>query len=357
VRIVVTGASGNVGTALLRRLDADPEHRHEIVGVVRRPPPAEPPYDTATWVAADLADLQVGPHLDAAMAGADAVVHLAWGFQPARDVDYLERVGVAGSRAVLRAADAAGVSHLVHMSSLGAYSPTTSDQRVGENWPTEGVPTLAYSRQKAAVERLLDDYETSGGSTLISRLRPGLVIQHDAGSSLLRYGLPGYLPAWLVRAIPVLPLDSSLRIQVVHADDVADAVVRLLDQRAGGAFNLAAEPTLGRREIARALRALPTPLPRAVLRQLAAATWRAHLHALDPGWLDLAFDSPLMDTTRARTELGWAPAVSATDALRGLVAGMAGGAGTSSPVLRPRRMSDLVRRAVADRGVGSRRVT
>ena len=59
---------------------------------------------------------------------------------------------------------------------------------------------------------------------------------------------------------------------------------------------------------------------------------------MDPGWLDLGFAVPLLDTTRARTELGWAPTVDACEALREAVEGMRDEAGTASPVLRPRSM-------------------
>ncbi|GAA2128653.1 NAD-dependent epimerase/dehydratase family protein [Nocardioides bigeumensis] len=356
MRIVITGASGNVGTALLRRLQSDPAQDHQVVGVVRRRPQSVAPYDDVEWVTADLASADVRVALDEALEGADAVVHLAWGFQPARDTDYLDRVGIAGTRELVRAADAAGVEHLVHMSSVGAYSGAITKGRVTEAWPTEGVPSLAYSRAKAEVERLLDEYDGRGGGMVVTRLRPGLVLQRDAASSLLRYGLPGYLPRRLVSALPVLPLDASLRIQVVHADDVADAIVRALEQRVSGAFNLAAEPVIGRQGLAAALEARPLPMPRAVLRAVIGATWHARLHALDPGWIDLAFDTPLMDTTRARTELGWDPRVSATDALDELVRGMRDGANTLSPVLRSRRVVDRLSRLVRSGGIGSRRL-
>ena len=134
--VVITGASGNVGTALLRRLGGA---GHELVGLCRRPPDAVSPYDRATWRALDLADEAAEGALTDLVAGADAVVHLAWGFQPSHDVGYLERVGVAGTRAVVRAAGRAGVPHLVHMTSVGAYSPASDGVRVDESWPTGGV--------------------------------------------------------------------------------------------------------------------------------------------------------------------------------------------------------------------------
>src|SRR5215203_3804593 len=223
VRIVITGASGNVGTALLRRLTGA---GHDLVGVCRRPPGPVAPYDVATW-----------HPLDLAVRGADAVVHLAWGFQPSHDVAYLERVDVHGTRAVVGAAQGAGVAHLVHMSSLGAYSPGPdtggADQaRVDESWPTEGVPTLAYSRHKVAAERMLDDLERDHPKgPAVARMRPGLIVQRDSGSALLRYGVPAYLPSALLRHLPLLPLDRGLVVQVVHTDDVADAVARVLERR------------------------------------------------------------------------------------------------------------------------------
>ena len=96
------------------------------------------------------------PVLRDAFAGADAVVHLAWGFQPSHDLAYLEELGVGGTRRVLEAVTAASVPHLVHMSSLGAYSPRQGDHPVDESWARDGVPTSPYSQHKAAAERLLD---------------------------------------------------------------------------------------------------------------------------------------------------------------------------------------------------------
>src|SRR3954452_23766782 len=188
VRIAVTGASGNVGSAVLRRLVDTGEH--EVVGVARRLPTEGHPFQDVQWVAADLTDPTGGAALHQAFLGADAVVHLAWGFQPSHDLRYLEELGVGGTRGVLEAVDAAGVPHLVHMSSVGAYSPKRDDTPVDESWPTGGVRTSRYSVHKAAAERLLDDFESAQDGTTVARLRPGIVGQRSAGSSLLRYGVP-----------------------------------------------------------------------------------------------------------------------------------------------------------------------
>jgi nucleoside-diphosphate-sugar epimerase len=344
VRIVVTGATGNIGTALLRQLDGG----HDVVGIARRPPTGGEPYEGVTWVAADLTAPNVQAVLAPAMAGADAVVHLAWGFQPSHDETYLEQLGVGGTRAVLTAAAAAGVRHLVHMSSVGAYSPRVTEQPVDEGYTREGVPSSPYSRHKVAAEQLLDEYEASGGPMLIARLRPGIVGQRAAGSALLRYGVPAAVPASVVRHIPLLPLDRRLLIPVVHADDVADAIVRVLDQRATGAFNLASEPPLSRDDIAHALGAYPVHLPAPVLRLAVSAGWHARVQKVDPGWLDLGMSVPVLDTSRARRELGWAPTMGARAVLDEVIDGLADAASGESPALRPRtvvkQLATLARR-------------
>lgn len=333
MRIVVTGASGNVGTALLRRLSGA---GHELVGICRRPPTQGHPYDAVRWHALDLAGPAVEAALRPVLRGADAVVHLAWGFQPSRDVDYLHRTGIDGTAAVVAAAQAQDVPHLVHMSSVGAYSPGPG-RPVPESWPTGGIDTLAYSIGKVAAERLLDEHEARhAGGTAVARMRPGLIVQRAAGSALLRYGMPAYLPAALVRHLPLLPVDRDLVVPLVHSDDVADAVARVLEQRATGAFNLAADPPVTRDLIAEVLGARAVHLPRALLRRAADLAWRAQLQPLDPGWLDLAFAVPLLDTTRARHELGWAPRVDARTALAQVVDGIADAAAAPSPALRPR---------------------
>jgi UDP-glucose 4-epimerase len=351
MRVVITGASGNIGTAVLRRLGME---GHELVGLARRVPDDGAVAADVAWVSADLTTDDCVPILRRTFEDADAVVHLAWGFQPSHDLAYLEELGVGGTRRVLRAVSAAGVPHLVHMSSMGAYSPKRDDTPVDESWPTGGVRTSRYSVHKAAAERLLDEHERAGHTTLVTRMRPGIVGQRSAGSALLRYGVPAIVPAAVLDHVPVLPLDRRLRVPMVHADDVADAVARELDRKVGGAFNLAADPPITTDRIADALGARPVHVPSAVLRPLMSIAWHAHLQQVDTGWLDMAFALPLLDSSRARRELGWSPSVDAESVLRQVLAGMRDGASGRTPVLRPRRVSSALRDLATSGPVGRR---
>ncbi|MDX6409676.1 MAG: hypothetical protein QOE13_2747, partial [Gaiellaceae bacterium] len=131
MRVVVVGATGNVGTSLVGVLAADPAI-DSVVGLARRRPTFDVP--KTDWVAADITDAD----LTELFRGAGVVVHLAWLIQPSRDRNLLWRVNVEGSSRVFAATARAGVASVVYASSVGAYSPGPKDRRVSETWPTNG---------------------------------------------------------------------------------------------------------------------------------------------------------------------------------------------------------------------------
>lgn len=342
MRVVVVGASGNVGTAVLRRLAADATVT-SVVAVARRAPLSPPPqpYGDATWVGCDIGadgpDDDVVDALAEAFAGADAVVHLAWAIQPSHDRQRLRATNVRGTDRVARATSRAGVPHLVVVSSVGAYSPSPGDEPRDESWPVDGVPSSSYSVDKADVEALLDEVERST-SLVVTRLRPALVFQRDAGHEIVRYFLGPVVPARVLDGrLPLLPWPRGLRLQCVHADDVALAVRETVVRRAQGAFNLAAPGVLRGPDVAAVVaRARLREVPVGPVRAALWLAWRLRVVPVGPGWLDMGMSAPLLDTGRAERELGWRPAHGAVETLREMVGGMAAGAGTVSPPLRSR---------------------
>ena len=331
MRVVVLGATGNVGTSVLRALDADPAV-DSIVGVARRAPGEAGQGKTEYRVA----DIRVDS-LDDLFDGADAVIHLAWLIQPSRDQALLHAVNVEGSRRVFAAAGRARVPALVYASSVGAYSPGPKDRAVGEDWPTEGIASSFYARHKAEVERELDVFERDHPATRVVRLRPALIFKREAASEIRRYFAGRLLPPTLVRPelVPIVPAMDRLRFQAVHADDVGEAYRLATVRDVRGAFNIAAEPVLDPDELGRILDARPVPVPPAALRLLALATWKLRLQPTSPGWVDMALAVPIMATERARSELGWAPRHSSADALLELIDGIHRRDGAATPPLQP----------------------
>lgn len=338
LRVAVVGASGNVGTGILRVLRADAAVDH-VLGLSRRAPRGEP-YDGVAWHTVDIAVPDGRPvvaDLTRAFAGYDAVVHLVWAIQPNTRRDVVRRTNVEGTRRVLEAAAAAGVAQVVVASSIATYSPSPGPAPRDETWGAVGVRTSHYAVDKTAQNRLLAEFEADHPGTAVARMRTSIVVQRDAGAEVSRLFVGPFAPlrALLARPLPVLPLPRGLRIQLTHADDIGAAYAAVVRAGASGAFNVAAAPVLTARDLADLVGSgrlveLPTSLVRAAV----ALGWRSRLVASDPGWLDMAMAAPIMDTTRIRA-LGWVPRWSAQEALLDVVAGMRNRTGTQSPALRP----------------------
>jgi nucleoside-diphosphate-sugar epimerase len=329
MRVAITGATGNVGTAVAEELRGRPE----ITGVVgiarRRPAPGAWPGDE--FVEADVASDDLG----SALAGVDVLVHLAWLFQPTHRPLVTWEANVLGSIRVFDAALAAGAGALVHSSSVGAYSP--GEGPVDESWPTHSRPTAAYGREKAYVERVLDALEARHPGVRVVRLRPAFVFQRPAATEQRRLFLGPLLPRRLLRPgrLPAVPVPAGLRFQAVHARDLARAFAAAVVGDTRGAFNVASDPVIDVARLGDVLGARVVEVPRASVRAAVAAAWALRAVPAAPALLDLALDLPVMATTRARSELGWAPEVPATDAVREAVRGIAEGAGGDTPPLAP----------------------
>ena len=269
MRIVVVGATGNVGTAVTDALASDPGV-DSIVGVARRLPTLDLP--GVEWRQADVARND----LSALFAGADAVVHLAWLIQPSRDEATTHMVNVEGSRRVFDAVVEAEVPSLVYASSVGAYSEGPKDLGVDESWPTEGIPSSFYSRHKAEVERRLDVFETEHPEVRVVRMRPALIFGRKAETGIRRLFLGPLFPGALLRPswIPIVPDLDRLVFQAVHRDDVAEAYRLAILSDARGPFNIAADPVIDPDRLADLLGARKLSVPDGLLRSAAAISWR-----------------------------------------------------------------------------------
>ena len=363
MRIVVTGATGNVGAALMRRWRGS---QHEVLGLARRPPGPDAVLAVdahATWAYLDLSDPDQALRIRDIFDGADAVVHLAWALQPMRNRGYQRRVNLGGSALCLAEAVTVGVPQVVVASSIAAYSPRRHDWTVDESYPTGGIPSCGYSQDKRVLEGIIADLRRGGGlrgdhgRTKVASIRPALVGQRRAGSQMVRMGLPLLTPAAVLRRLPLFFVDQQLGLQAVHADDVAQAIDRMLVQQVEGPFNLAAEGLLGPRQIAEAFGAHPVHLSWKATRAAAEVPWRLGLGPLDPAWITMAHTIPWVSARRAHEELGWTPRHTAADVLTELVEGMAERAADATAPLRRRTHTDDVRRHVQDGPVSWRSQT
>ena len=330
MRVVVIGASGNVGTSVLRSL-ADEPAVESILGVARRLPTAA--FEKTEWVRADISRDDLEP----LFRGADCVVHLAWLIQPSHDPGHMWLTNVHGSRRVFRAVADTGVQALVYASSVGTYSAGPKDRRVDESWPTDALQTNTYARHKSTIEQELDLLEGERPELRVVRLRQAFVFKREAGSEVRRLFLGPFVPNPMVRPtlIPVVPEHPRFRFQGVHSHDVGEAYRLAIVGDARGAFNIAADPVLDGERLGRVLGARPVRIGRRAFRAFVEATWRLRLQPAEGSWVDLAYGVPLMDTRRAQAELGWTPKKTADEALLELLGGIRDSAGLETPPLVP----------------------
>ncbi|MGW3292330.1 NAD-dependent epimerase/dehydratase family protein [Streptomyces xiamenensis] len=334
MRVVIVGATGNVGSAVIRALAAEPAVT-SLTGLARRLPRWEA--DKTVWKRCDLRSADGdGPSLTELFRGADAVVHLAWLIQPTRDPAETWRTNVLGTARVLRAVSAARVPALICASSVAAYSPGPGDHHaVDESWPTHGWPTAAYSREKAYVERMLDTFEAEHPDTRVVRMRPGFLFSRSSAAQQRRYFIGPLLFGPLARPelSPVVPDVHGLRFQVLHTDDAADAYRRALVRDVRGAFNLAADPVIDPSQLSRIFHARKLKVPPGVLRAVMAGAWHGRLTPASPGLLDTLLRLPVMDCSRAHSILGWQPRRDAEGTLRDVIDGLRHNTGGPTPPL------------------------
>ena len=330
MRVVVVGATGNVGTSVVRALEAD-ESVTSIAGVARRLPGLKS--GRTVWHRADVVTSDLSQIFD----GADAVVHLAWLFQPTRNAMATWRANVLGSMRVFQAVAEAGVPALVYASSVGAYSPRPKDEPVDESWPTHGCARgrlrAGEGLRRAGARRVRERQPRHPGGPDAAGLHLQAGGGHRAAQAVRRAaaaaqaGQGGHLPF-----VPDIP---GLKLQVLHTEDAAEAYRLAVVRPVSGAFNLAADPVLDPPALADLLGARLVPVSPGLARAAVAAGWHLRLVPAAPGLLEMALQIPLMRMDRAREVLGWTPAYSSVDAVRAMLEGMREGAGMDTAPLAP----------------------
>lgn len=321
--VAVTGPTGEIGRSAVTALEREPGV-DAIIGMARRPfSPSSRGWQKTTYQQGDILDREA---VDAVVAQADVVIHLAFIIMGSRDES--ARVNLQGTRNVFEATVAAGrPRRLVYTSSVAAYG-YHSDNPVPltEDVPARGSAEHYYSAQKAASEAMLAEI-TKDSPLEVFVLRPCIVAGPGAtalADAMPWNQLPGPLRAIVkaVQAIPVLkPVvpDPGYPLQLVHHDDVASAIALAATAPAPpGAYNIAGDGVVTVADVAKALGGRPVRAPAVAATAASAAISKAPLVPSMLEWLHTARTSMVMDTTKAKTQLGWRPVHTSAQALAAL---------------------------------------
>src|SRR5262245_35307766 len=300
-----------------------------VIGIARRP------FDPAAhgWTKMEYrrADLRQPEALRKAFSDADVVVHLAFMIIGA-DKHTTRSVNIEGTLSTFWAAAEAGVRRFVYASSLAAYG-FHRDNPVGmrEDWPVRPANRLYYARQKAELEELLALQQADYPELGLYVLRPSLVVGPHA------VGRKGSLFELLFRLVPrvrrtIGPLRRiplrvpvavpDLPMQLVHEEDVGRAVPQcVVGAGPPAAYNIAGDGVLSTIDVARELGLAALPLPARPAYGAARTMIRLPFLPSIVDWLEVATHPAVMETGRARSELGWQPQYSGLEALRDTLRG------------------------------------
>ena len=323
--VAVTGPTGEIGRAVVGALERSREVTR-VLGMARRSfDPAEQGWRKVFYRRGDVLDRA---SVEALVDGADVVVHLA--FIIMGSAGETRSVNLDGSRNVFRAAVAAGAKRLIYASSVAAYGfHRDNPQPLTEDVSARGTDGHYYSAQKAEVEQLLSR-TLSGGGTDAYVFRPCIVAGRDA--PLLLDNLPyTQISERLPRAVrgllagvpvlkPVLP-DPGVPFQLVHHDDVASAMrAAVIGRGKPGIYNLAGRGQLTVGSLAQELGWYSLPVPGVAVDAVAEMVARLGFLPAQVQWISAFREPVIMDTAKARRELGWRPKHDALQTLRETIA-------------------------------------
>lgn len=321
IRVAVTGPTGEIGLSTIGALESHPDVT-EIVGMARRPfDPSTHGWTKTTYRQGDILDRAA---VDALVTDVDVVVHLAFIVLGSREES--ARVNLAGTRNVFEATVAAArPRRLVYTSSVAAYGYHSDNPvPITEDVAPRGSPEHYYSEQKAACEAALADI-TAGSALEVFVLRPCIVAGPKA--TALADAMPwNQLPGPVRRVSQALPLlkppfpDPGTPLQLVHHDDVASAITLAVttDSAPPGAYNIAGDGVLSMSAVGDALGARPLKVPRAAAVATSEVMARLPFVPSSLEWLHAGRTSVVMDTTKAREQLGWRPKFTAAETLSAL---------------------------------------
>jgi nucleoside-diphosphate-sugar epimerase len=319
--VAVTGPTGTFGAGLIPLLQDD-DRIARVIGIARRPfDPAERGWTKMEYRQGDVRDADA---LRTAFEGADVVVHLAFLITGHASRETTRSINVDGTLNAFRAAADAGARRFVYASSVAAYGwHDDNPETIGEDWPTRPASRLFYAQEKAELEELLHEEARRHPELALFLLRPPIVLGPNVvgGKELLPGPLaplgrtlferPRKLPVPVPVVVPELPL------QFIHEEDVGRALLQCI-VAAGppGAYNIAGDGVLTAADVAREFGAVPIPVPPGPAQ--AAARAFVKLPFLPPvgEWVEAASRPSIMDTTKAKEQLGWHPRYTGLEALR-----------------------------------------
>ena len=296
MRYLITGGSGYIGSRLVDHLSGRPDTEAIVVADVRPPTSFRP---KTTFAKLDVRDRQ-GMRELLARERPTCLVHLAFLLNPIHDEAAMYDVDVNGTQNVLEAASAAGVEHVLVTSSTTAYGAFADNPvPLTEDDPVRGAPDFSYARDKAESDRLCQLWALEHPERVMTIVRPCIVFGPDVENYIVRLWLKQPFRADFGLGDPPM--------QFVHVDDVAEALIGLLEGRHPGVFNVAADGYISLGEASDLIGLKARRVPYRAFKRFAGALWRVRQSEAPAGQLEFAIHPWVASNDKLKKATGWAP--------------------------------------------------
>ncbi len=315
-RLAITGSGGYLAQQLITRLGSDPDVEF-VLGLDIRP--REPKVScearflrfdlTAPW--GELQDLFQAHAINAAM-------HLAWQFNPIHNLRRHRQVDIQGSQNFLQAAAAAGLKRVIYTSSSTAYVNPGNPQKppyLAEETPVTGSPRYLYSKHKAEVDRMVQQFMADHPEMDVIMLRPSIILgPHTRNIVTEVFKWPFQSFPWVLQ---VRGADPPM--QFLSEEDIGEILYRAVKSEVRGVFNAAGDGTVPFSEVARLSGKKLLNLPSWIAYPVTSLAWRFRLAPFPSGLLDMSRYAWVADNARLKQVFGYVPRLTSLQALETFV--------------------------------------
>jgi UDP-glucose 4-epimerase len=298
MKYVITGGSGYIGGRLTELLTGRDE-TERVVNVDVRAPAV--PWPKTEFVQADVRErARIRALLEREQP--DALIHLAFLLNPIRDEGLMYDIDVNGTHSVLHAASEAGTEQVLVTSSAVSYGAWPDNPvPIAEDQPVRGQPDFSYARDKADADRVCQLWAADHPERVMTIVRPTIVFGPNVDNYISR--------GWEKAAFMPVMDGREAEFQLVHEDDVVSALTGLLDSKAGGAFNLAADGMMTWRESAELVDLRVREMSFKTVYRLFALSWKLHVPNVEApaGNLHFLHNSWIVSNEKLKSTIGWQP--------------------------------------------------
>ncbi|MFZ5596437.1 MAG: NAD-dependent epimerase/dehydratase family protein [Bacillota bacterium] len=285
----ITGAGGYIGQRLIKYLNSY-DDCDSILAIDVKPPTINS--EKTVYIERDVRDSGLAGLLGGY--GVTCMIHLAFVVNPMHDEKKMYDINVNGTRNILKVCEELKIGHVIFASSATAYGAYRDNPEFfKEDAPIRTYPpSFNYAHHKGINEGYFKEFMEKHPEVIFNIIRPSIVYGANVDNYLSRF----------FKLLPVgLLLDGNDPLfQFVHEDDVARLLIRLVEKKVPGAFNVAPDGVIRYSEVLGMLGKRSISFPRWLAMPVAGLLWKLRYLEMPRGALDYTAFPWSVDNSRSK---------------------------------------------------------